>query len=387
MSNTSLKAIIEGFIFASDKALSADRIIKLFPENEEPEKQEVIDALEELQNDYADRGVELQKVSTGYRFQVKQDLTPWVSRLWEEKPARYTRALLETLALIVYRQPITRGEIEEIRGVAVSSNIIKTLQEREWVRVVGHRDVPGKPALYASTKEFLDYFNLESLDQLPPLSEIKDLDSIATDLDPEKNADLLEAISEMKEAEAQEAESETEAEVIGNDTAADNTAEAEVKGENSEELADTEEKEESDEPVNQSEQSEPEESTSEESAVEQESVESQAEADADIEAAFEEVAEADQISAEIMQESETLIDAVEQSMDTLQGNESADEPQDSQDDTPKAHAQTDEPSESTKTYDYSNVVSINGDEEYKDASHEKDYEEGDSRIADEETTN
>lgn len=204
MSNTSLKAIIEGFIFASDKAMSVDRVISFFPENEQPEKEEVLAAIEELQKDYDERGIELQKVSTGYRFQVRQELTPWVSRLWEEKPARYTRALLETLALIVYRQPITRGEIEEIRGVAVSSNIIKTLQEREWVRVVGHRDVPGRPALYATTKDFLDYFNLESLDQLPPLSEIKDLDTIATELDPEKNAALIEAINEMKEAEAAE---------------------------------------------------------------------------------------------------------------------------------------------------------------------------------------
>ncbi len=200
MSDTQLKAIIEGFVFASDKALSVDRLIKYFPEGEEPEPQAVLDVLAELQIDYEDRGVELRKVSTGYRFQVKQTITPWVSRLWDEKPARYTRALLETLALIVYRQPITRGEIEEIRGVAVSSNIIKTLQEREWVRIVGHRDVPGRPALYASTKMFLDYFNLESLEQLPPLSEIKDLDKIASELDPEKNAELIEAINEMQNA-------------------------------------------------------------------------------------------------------------------------------------------------------------------------------------------
>lgn len=226
MSNTSLKSIIEGFIFASDKAMSVDRVIGYFPENEEPEKADVLAAIEELQKDYEDRGIELKKVSTGYRFQVRQELTPWVSRLWEEKPARYTRALLETLALIVYRQPITRGEIEEIRGVAVSSNIIKTLQEREWVRVIGHRDVPGRPALYASTKEFLDYFNLESLEQLPPLSEIKDLDAIAKDLDPEKSAELIEAINEMKEAAAEE-QNEAEAN-------AENTEEGEETAELSE---------------------------------------------------------------------------------------------------------------------------------------------------------
>ena len=203
MSNTSLKAIVEGFLFASDKPLSVERIMKLFPENEAPDKQDVLAALEELSLDYADHGIELHEVASGYRFQVRQELTPWVSRLWEEKPARYTRALLETLALIVYRQPITRGEIEEIRGVTVSSNIIKTLQEREWIRVIGHRDVPGKPALYASTREFLDYFNLESLDQLPPLSEIKDLDTLATELDPEKNAELIEAIQEMQANDAE----------------------------------------------------------------------------------------------------------------------------------------------------------------------------------------
>ena len=198
MNDTNLKSIIEGFIFASDKAMSVDRLLSCFPENEQPEKEEIVAALDTLQQDYTGRGIELNKVSSGYRFQVRKEFTPLVSRLWEEKPARYTRALLETLALIVYRQPITRGEIEEIRGVAVSSNIIKTLQEREWIKVLGHKDVPGRPALYASTREFLDYFNLESLDQLPPLSEIKDLDTIAKELNPEENADLIDAINEMK---------------------------------------------------------------------------------------------------------------------------------------------------------------------------------------------
>jgi len=199
MSNQKLKNIVEGFLFASDKALNVDHIIKMFPESERPEKEEIVEVIQAIEIDFESHGIELKKVSTGYRFQVRAEYSQWVSRLWEEKPQKYTRALLETLALIVYRQPITRGEIEEIRGVSVSSNIIKTLQEREWIKVVGHRDVPGRPALLASTKEFLDYFNLESLEDLPPLSEIKDLDAIATELDPEQNAALIEAIREMQE--------------------------------------------------------------------------------------------------------------------------------------------------------------------------------------------
>jgi len=130
------------------------------------------EALDWLQADCAERGIELQHVASGYRFQVRQELAPWISRLWEERPPRYSRALLETLALIAYRQPITRGEIEAIRGVSVSTNIMKTLQEREWIRVVGHREVPGRPALYGSTRQFLDYFNLKSLDDLPALADL-----------------------------------------------------------------------------------------------------------------------------------------------------------------------------------------------------------------------
>ena len=199
MSNPKLKNIVEGFLFASDKALNVDHIVKMFPEGERPDKAEIEAALQTIEAEFEDHGIELKKVSTGYRFQVREEYTQWVSRLWEEKPQKYTRALLETLALIVYRQPITRGEIEEIRGVSVSSNIVRTLQEREWVKIVGHRDVPGRPALLASTKQFLDYFNLESLEALPPLSEIKDLDAIATELDPEQNAALISAIREMQE--------------------------------------------------------------------------------------------------------------------------------------------------------------------------------------------
>ncbi len=199
MGTNNLKNIIEGFIFASDKALSIEQLVKLFPEGEQPERDDVQQAVDTLLMDFADHGIELKKISSGYRFQVREECTQWVSRLWDERPQRYTRALLETLALIVYRQPITRGEIEEIRGVSVSTNIIRTLQEREWIKIVGHRDVPGRPTLFASTKQFLDYFNLESLEDLPPLSEIKDLDAIATELDPEQNAALLSAIRDMQE--------------------------------------------------------------------------------------------------------------------------------------------------------------------------------------------
>ncbi|HBO14018.1 MAG TPA: SMC-Scp complex subunit ScpB, partial [Halieaceae bacterium] len=147
-----------------------------------PPKEDIRAALEEVAARCEDRGFELREVASGFRFQVRQNLGPWVARLWHERPPKYSRALLETLALIAYRQPITRGEIEEIRGVAVSSNIIKTLHEREWIRVVGHRDVPGRPAMYATTRQFLDYFNLKSLDQLPALAEIRDLETLNAEL-------------------------------------------------------------------------------------------------------------------------------------------------------------------------------------------------------------
>ena len=206
MNTDKLKNVVEGFLFASDKALTADQLVKLFPEGEQPAKEDVQAAIDAISESFQGHGIELKQVRSGYRFQVRQEYAGMVSRLWDEKPAKYTRAMLETLALIVYRQPITRGEIEEIRGVSVSSHIIKTLIEREWVKVIGHRDVPGRPALYASTKEFLDYFNLKSLEELPPLSEIKDLDSIATELDPEQNAALISAIREMQKENKTEGE-------------------------------------------------------------------------------------------------------------------------------------------------------------------------------------
>ncbi|WP_396586995.1 SMC-Scp complex subunit ScpB [Bermanella sp. R86510] len=170
-----LEQIIEAALTASGQTLSVDRIQNLFEEYEMPSKQQVEIVLQRISEKCENKGYELKKVATGYRFQVKQNLSKWVSRLWEEKPQRYSRALLETLAIIAYRQPVTRGEIEDVRGVAVSSHITKTLVEREWIQVVGHRDVPGRPAMYATTKMFLDYFNLESLEQLPTLEEIQEI--------------------------------------------------------------------------------------------------------------------------------------------------------------------------------------------------------------------
>ncbi|EAT13922.1 SMC-Scp complex subunit ScpB [Bermanella marisrubri] len=170
-----LEQIVEAALMASGQTLSVDRMQTLFEEHEAPSKQRLEIIVQRIYEKCEHKGYELKKVATGYRFQVKQDLSNWVSRLWEEKPQRYSRALLETLSIIAYRQPVTRGEIEDVRGVAVSSHITKTLQEREWIQVVGHRDVPGRPAMYATTKMFLDYFNLESLDQLPTLEEIQEI--------------------------------------------------------------------------------------------------------------------------------------------------------------------------------------------------------------------
>ena len=183
MDTDRLKQIAEAILLAAGRPLTLDQLLALFEEHERPERTELREALEALEGDFDGRGIELVQVASGYRIQVKDAMQPWVSRLWEEKPARYSRALLETLALIAYRQPITRGEIEEVRGVSVSTSIMKTLQEREWVRVVGHREVPGHPAMYGTTREFLDYFNLKSLDELPSLAELRDLSAIGEELE------------------------------------------------------------------------------------------------------------------------------------------------------------------------------------------------------------
>ena len=174
MEKLPLKEIIEAAILAADGPVSVQQLREIF-EGESVSQMEIKQVLAEIEKSCEGRGFELKKVASGYRFQVKVDYSDWVSRLWKEKTPRYSRALLETLALIAYRQPITRGDIEDVRGVSVSSNIIRTLIERDWIKIIGHREVPGRPALYATTKAFLDYFNLERLDQLPTLKEIKGL--------------------------------------------------------------------------------------------------------------------------------------------------------------------------------------------------------------------
>jgi segregation and condensation protein B len=217
MDTDRLKQIAEAILLAAARPVTLDQLLALFEENERPERADMREALEALEGDFGGRGIELVQVASGYRIQVKDEMQTWVSRLWEEKPARYSRALLETLSLIAYRQPITRGEIEEVRGVSVSSSIMKTLQEREWVRVVGHREVPGHPAMYGTTREFLDYFNLKSLDELPSLAELRDLSTIGQELELD-----LSDIPEAQLAPANDdSESTEDAEVIELSQAAD----------------------------------------------------------------------------------------------------------------------------------------------------------------------
>ena len=175
MDQTLINRIVEAALLAAHQPLTLAQLQDLFPDDQPAPADSVEQALEALRDGCAGRGVELVELASGFRFQVQADVHPWVARLWTERQTRYTRATLETLALIAYRQPITRGEIEQVRGVAVNSNIIKALEEREWIRVVGHRDVPGKPELLATTRTFLDYFGLKRLDELPPLSELKDI--------------------------------------------------------------------------------------------------------------------------------------------------------------------------------------------------------------------
>ena len=177
-----LQNILEAALLAAGQPLSPAQLAAIFSDEERPPKGEISRALEQLRVDCSNRGIELKKVASGYRLQVKQEYNEWVSRLWKERPPRYSRALLETIALIAYRQPITRGEIESVRGVSVSTNIIRTLQEREWIRVVGHRDVPGKPALFGTTNTFLDSFDLQNLDDLPTLAEIRDMENLEPEL-------------------------------------------------------------------------------------------------------------------------------------------------------------------------------------------------------------
>jgi segregation and condensation protein B len=188
-----LASLLEAFLLASGKPQSLERLFELFEERERPPSAVFKEALELLRLSCEGRAFELKEVASGYRLQVRERFAPWVGRLWEERPQRYSRAMLETLALIAYRQPITRGEIEDVRGVAVNSQIVKTLLEREWIRVVGHRDVPGRPAMFATTKAFLDHFNLKSLDELPPLAALRELEPeplLAFEEDPAVPAEL-----------------------------------------------------------------------------------------------------------------------------------------------------------------------------------------------------
>ncbi|WP_082859404.1 SMC-Scp complex subunit ScpB [Microbulbifer sp. Q7] len=222
-----LRRIVEGALLAAAQPLSEDRLLALIEEGERPEKAALREVLEQISENCAERGFELKQVASGWRFQVPEDLAPWVNKLWEEKPQKYSRATLETLAIIAYRQPITRGDIEEIRGVAVSSHIVKSLSERNWIKVVGHRDVPGKPALYATTREFLDYFNLKSLDDLPTLAEIRDIDSLNAALDLGEG----EAPAESAEAEGAEDGSQATADGAGGDDLQSERDAVQVSGE------------------------------------------------------------------------------------------------------------------------------------------------------------
>jgi len=182
MDQALITRIVEAALLAANQPLTLAQLHGLFPEEQPAPPDSVEQALEQLREACTERGVELVEVASGFRYQVKEEVHGWVSRMWTERKTKYTRATLETLALIAYRQPITRGEIEQVRGVAVSSNTIQALEEREWIRVVGHRDVPGKPALFGTTKIFLDYFGLKRLDELPPLSELKDIGELEPQL-------------------------------------------------------------------------------------------------------------------------------------------------------------------------------------------------------------
>ena len=206
MDNAKLKNVLEALFAASDKPLSVNQLFDLFVGDiDQPGRDDIRKAIQDLSEEYRDGGIELKQVASGFRLQVRADYETWVARLWEQKPPRYSRALMETLALIAYRQPITRGEIEDIRGVSVSTNIIRTLEERDWVKSLGHKEVPGRPTLYGTTREFLDYFNLKSLNELPTLAEIRDIDQFNPEFSFDDKAD-----SETRAERDEEAEMEDE---------------------------------------------------------------------------------------------------------------------------------------------------------------------------------
>jgi segregation and condensation protein B len=201
MEQTEIKHFIEAALLAAGRPLSVDQLQSLFDGRSAPAKPEIRDAISSLVDEYADRGIMIAEVASGFRIQITAGMAERLSKLWEERPPRYSRALFETLALIAYRQPITRGEIEEVRGVSVSPNIVRTLLDRDWVRVVGHRDVPGRPEMFGTTRTFLDYFGLKKLDDLPALADLSDWESLRVQLDlpavdedraaaPEETADI-----------------------------------------------------------------------------------------------------------------------------------------------------------------------------------------------------
>lgn len=224
------KRIVEAILFAANRPMTIKQIQETFPELEQPDTLSVQMALEDIARDYADRPVGLKQLASGYRFQVREGLSYWVTRLFEERPSRYSRALLETLAIIAYRQPVTRGEIEEIRGVAVSTSIIQTMLEREWIRVIGHKEVPGRPGLYGTTKQFLDYFNLTSLNDLPTMQDIVDMDfgpavQPPSQQEPRERSQTTPSETADDASEAADAQAETDDSQTGADTAAETETE------------------------------------------------------------------------------------------------------------------------------------------------------------------
>ncbi len=223
MSEDNISAILEAALFASSEPLTVEQLQYLFDGRKKPAKDLIKSTLKSLQAEYTNRGVELIRVASGYRFQARSDYAEYLRKMWEKKPPRYSRALLETLSLIAYRQPMTRGEIEDVRGVTVSTNIIKTLLEREWIKIVGSRDVPGKPALFGTTKQFLDYFNLKSLSELPTLDEPTDQAAIEKQL-----GEQLALISNTTINITDEATSTENAETIAESVQIDETLETET---------------------------------------------------------------------------------------------------------------------------------------------------------------
>ena len=196
MESTEIKHFIEAALLAAGRPLNIDQLQGLFDGRSAPEKAEIRQAIATLNEEYEERGIVISEVASGFRMQVKATMSDRLQKLWEDRPPRYSRALFETLALIAYRQPITRGDIEEIRGVTVSSNIVRQLLERDWVRVVGHRDVPGRPAMLGTTKAFLDYFSLKKLDDLPPLADLSDWENLRVQLNLPEVEDQIESGTE-----------------------------------------------------------------------------------------------------------------------------------------------------------------------------------------------